>query len=365
MKIAREKLINNFNIISMIALKDVVDAVRSRLVISLIVGAGIMLLLPRMMSLVFEEPSTPIVVYDPGGSGLVATLNDSNQFSVHAVGSYNEFETNLSTLGFGLGPELGLIVPEDLDQRLEAGGAIEITGYVSWANRFKAVELKAEFEEKIGNLVDQPVNINVEGHFIYPQPDSLASGLTSILGITVVLTMGISLVPYLLLEEKQTKTIDALLVSPASISQVVIGKALVGLFYVLVIAGVIFALNWNSVTHWDVAILFSFGSGIFAVAVGLVLGSYFEGQQEITGWISALTIFLVGALYVKLLGLDIPVFMQSILPYVPSVALGEVYRFALIENVNQVAIWSNLGIVLGISTTLYFAVIWRIHRIDR
>ena len=45
--------------------------------------------------------------------------------------------------------------------------------------------------------------------------------------VSLIMIMGLMLVPSLLLEEKQTKTMDALLISPANIAQVVIGKALV------------------------------------------------------------------------------------------------------------------------------------------
>ena len=60
----------------------------------------------------------------------------------------------------------------------------------------------------------------------------------------MILMMGIFLVPSLLFEEKETKTMQALLVSPASIGQVVVGKALAGAFYILVTAVMMFAISW-------------------------------------------------------------------------------------------------------------------------
>jgi ABC-2 type transport system permease protein len=64
--------------------------------------------------------------------------------------------------------------------------------------------------------------------------------------VTIMLTMGILLVPTLMLEEKQTRTMDALLVSPASISQVVIGKAIAGFFYILVTAAIVYLIYWTT-----------------------------------------------------------------------------------------------------------------------
>ena len=48
----------------------------------------------------------------------------------------------------------------------------------------------------------------------------------------------------------KNKTLEALLVSPASAGQVVLGKALAGSFYVLLGGGLFFGLNWAAVTNW-------------------------------------------------------------------------------------------------------------------
>ena len=177
--------------------------------------------------------------------------------------------------------------------------------------------------------------------------------------------MGVQLVPTLIFEEKQTKTMDALLVSPASISQVVVGKALAGLFYVLVSAGVMFAINWAGVVHWEVALLFVLGIGVFSVGVGLVLGSFFERQQDVASLTVLLLVVFIGALFVDMLGLDMPAVVQAMLAWVPSVALAEILRFVFLESTPWVQVWTNLGSVLGISLLLYGGVVWKVRRSDR
>jgi len=177
--------------------------------------------------------------------------------------------------------------------------------------------------------------------------------------------MGIQLVPTLMFEEKQTKTLDALLVSPASINQVVVGKALAGLFYVIVAASVVFAINWTWVVHWDVALLFVLGIGVFSVGVGLVLGSFFERQQDVVGLTMVLLVVFIGVLFVDMLGLNIPIVVQAILPWVPSVALAGILQFVFLESTLWVKVWTNLGSVLGISFLLYAAVVWKVRRMDR
>jgi len=327
---------------------------------------GFMLLMPRVMGLMLVPPETPVLVYDPGESRLTAELETSDQYQVQRARSLAEVEQVIGSMGFGLGVEFGLAVPDDFDQVLEAGRQLELDGYVAWANRMKVSQLKTDFEEQIEELVGQPVRINIEGNIVYPHSDSgLWLLMVTITPVIVILMMGIQLVPALLFEEKQTRTMEALLVSPASISQVVVGKALAGLFYVMVSAGVVFAINWAGVVHWEVVLLFVLGTGVFSVGVGLVLGSFFDRQQDVVGLTMLLIVVFIGALFANMLNLDIPAVVQAMLPWVPSVALAEIIRFVFLENVSWGETLANLGGVLGISTLLYALVVWKVRRSDR
>ena len=158
---------------------------------------------------------------------------------------------------------------------------------------------------------------------------------------------------------------QALLVSPASIGEIVIGKALAGSFYILVTAVMIFAISWADVIHWWMALVFVIGGGLFSVAAGLVLGSFYEKQQDVIGWMTAILLLLLGSVVVKVLGVDLPVMVDRILPWVPSVALAEICRAAFSENVSITRILSNMAIVIVTSLLLYALVFWKIQRSDR
>ena len=138
-----------------------------------------------------------------------------------------------------------------------------------------------------------------------------------------------------------------------------------GLFYVLVSAGVVFAVNWTGVVHWEVVLLFVLGIGLFSVGVGLVLGSFFERQQDVAGLTMLLLVVFIGALFVNMLDVGIPAVVQAIIPGVPSVALAEIIRFVFLESTPWVQVWTNLGSVLGISLLLYGVVVWKVRQADR
>ena len=269
-------------------------------------------------------------------------------------------------MGFGLGAEFGIAIPPDFDHRTSSGEQFELDGFMTWSNRTRVSHLKLEFEDQVEDLFGQPVFINFAENLVYPQYGSAPMlGILTITIVSMVLMIGITLVPFLLIEEKQTKTMEALLVSPVRIAQIVTGKAFAGFFYVLVTAAVVFAIYWSGVIHWGLAILFVISAGLFSVAVGLILGSFFERQQEIGGWIMILLVFFIAAMFVDMLDLQLPEVIQTIIPLVPSVALGEIFvaAFSLGTPIPQ-TIW-NLVSVMMISLLLFAIVIWKIRRYDK
>ena len=366
MKITIEKLIDNVFIILTITFKDIVDALNNKLILSMILGLSVILLVPKGMSLIIVPPYTDVVVYDPGSSNLITALHDSPLYRVRPADSIAELEQIIGRMGFGLGAEVGIVVPSDFDQRTGSGEQIELDGFVNWSNRTEISRIKLEYEDQIEELTGQPVHINFAGNLVYPPYGSaLILGILTITIVTMILMIGITLVPFLLIEEKQTKTIEAMLVSPVSIAQIVTGKALAGFFYVLVTAAVVFAIYWSGVVHWGLAILFVIGAGMFSVAVGLMLGSFFERQQEIGGWIMVLLVAFIAAMFVDMLELQLPVVIQSIIPFVPSVALGEVFVAAFSMGTQAAQITWNLVSVMLISLLLYTIVIWKIRGYDK
>jgi ABC-2 type transport system permease protein len=357
-----EYLRDSVNIIWTIASKDIVDALKNKVVVSMIIMLSIMLLVPKMLPLIFEQSQTVLPVYDMGDSSLVAELRNNPDISVQGLRTEQELRTVLCG---GVYPLIGLRIPADFDQLLVAEKQVEFQGYVCWSKRYQVSEWQPKLEEMLSQALALPVTIRIEGNIAYPPSSGVLSlSLATINSVLMILMMGIFLVPSLLFEEKETKTMQALLVSPASIGQVVIGKALAGSFYILVAAVMMFTISWADVIHWDMVMLFVIAGGVFSVAVGLVLGSFYEKQQDMVGWMTALLLLLVGAIVVKMLGVELPALVENILPWVPSVALAEICRTAFSDTVPVTRILPDMWIVLSVSLPLYALVIWKVRRSD-
>ena len=354
---------DSMNIILTIASKDIVDALKNRVVISMIIMLSIILLVPKLLPLIFEQPQTILPVYDWSGSPLMAKLNNTPGISVQNLHSEQELA---SALCGSVYPEIGLQIPPDFNEAFPAGERIEFQGYVCWGKRHQVSELLPKLEGMLTQSLGQPVVIRVEGNILYPPAQGgLLFSMATINSVLMVLTMGVFLVPSLLFDEKETGTLQALLVSPASIGQVVTGKALAGLFYILVTGVMIFAISWADVIHWDMALVFVLSGGIFSVAVGLVFGGFYEKQQDAVGVVTTLLLILVGAIVVQVFGMDLPAWVESILSWVPSVALAEICHAVYTVSIPGTRVLTDLLLVISVSLLLYALIVWKVRRSDR
>jgi ABC-type transport system involved in multi-copper enzyme maturation permease subunit len=280
---------------------------------------------------------------------------------------YESEEHMKNKLADGDIPELGLVIPADFDQSLEAGNEVRLQGYVMhWVSPETAETLRRTFEDEIAAQLGVRVPIDLAGNVVYMQPDSSGPGTQAAAAAVFLVTMiGLSLISHLILEEKQSRTLDALLVSPASESHVVTGKALTGLFYCL--AGGILALvvNANLVMHWWLAILSLVCFALFAVSLGLMLGTVIENRGQLTlwAWVVIIPMFLP-VMIVLAKGL-FPDSVFQVARWVPSAAFFNVWRYAFAQTIPigppllwslYILIWAGLGLLL---------VVWLVRRRDR
>lgn len=180
----------------------------------------------------------------------------------------------------------------------------------------------------------------------------------------ILVTTGGFLVPYLMFEEKQTHTMDALLVSPATAADITIGKALAGIAYCLTAMAVVLAFNHATVTGWGVAILTVLVGAFLAVGVGLLMGALVETAQQVGAWMIVPIAALMAPILFAMLG-NLPPILESLLPWLPTVALGDLFLLSFSGSATLGRALPELAVVLGWTLPLYAAVIWIVCHSDR
>jgi len=249
----------NWRVILVIARKDIADAIKNKYILfSLVLPIGMSLLL-RLMFGGPEGPGTlTMVVYDPTGSRLVTELRELPEVHLIEVDSNQQLTAEVEQNAVG-----GLSLPVNLDDAVDAGEQTEITIYL---NRKHGGGEIAVFQRLVEQQVWAMTGQAMPAHIVWADvtaPPGLQAESTfrmdlylMIMFLVMALAMtGAFVVPLLLVEEKEKHTLEFLLVSPAGPAEVVAGKALTGLVYSLLIAGILIALNQGWVGDWPVTLL--------------------------------------------------------------------------------------------------------------
>jgi ABC-2 type transport system permease protein len=360
-----EKLSENLRIIWAIAAKDIVDSVRNKTTLTVIVSVLFIIVFYQILpELENGDPLPRLVFYDEGSSTIISQLEDNPRLDLVEASSKDWMEGYIGHRDFVV---LGLVLPMSFDKTVEEGVPIELEGYVvHWASDENAMALDTFFERELGDLVGGALKINLEGNTVFTQPDS--RGLPFLISVMMVLALtmiGISLTPNLMLEEKVTKTINTLMVSPASEWQLVAGKAVSGAFYCMVVLSIAFAFNTALITHWWLAILAGICGSLFVVSLGLLLGSVIEVRQQLMLWAWLVLVPLIMPVFLSLLTDLLPKGVIAALGWVPTVGLAKVFRVSFTEHALLSDFGVDLGLVLGATALILAGVVFVIRRSDR
>jgi hypothetical protein len=323
------KVQRGLRVILAIAAKDMVDAIKNKSILSQVFTLVFIIVLYRFLPSFDNWNALPrLALYDVDHSRLTAVMED---------------------------------------RRINVGEGIALDGYfVHWASDSQISEAKAFFENELGQLAGSPIKIQTEGNIVYTIPDS--RGLPFLVSLTVVLVMVIAsvfIVPLLMLEEKQSKTLDALLVSPADASLVVLGKAVSGSLYCFIGAGAVLALNHNLITQWGLVFLTACCGVLFSVGIGLWLGSVFEVKQQLTLWGFVLLNALCVPMFLSLMDDILPSAVVTVIHALPTVALMKLFRISFSDDASIAVFGPELALVLVSAGIVLGAVVWVVRRSDR
>jgi ABC-2 type transport system permease protein len=347
-----------------VATKDIVDALRNKTTLSVVISVGFLMLTTQILPLLFRlSDVTQVAVYDAGGSRWAEALSLAGDVQVLRVTSQAELER---LLGESARPRLGVIIPAGFDQALEAGAAPELQGYyVHWMGEGEAARLRDLLEGRLTDLAGTPVTIRIWDNLIYPEADAIGRPLMTALALVVgILTISGILVPHLFLEEKETKTLDALLVSPASIGQVVAGKAIAGMVYGLAAAAVVFAFDRAVVVHWDWSILTALAATFFAVALGLLIGVLFENPQNMSLGMGLAFLLLLLPVVLDVVALELPEPLDSVAAWTPGAVMNRLFRFSFAESVPPDRMLAYVAWTVAWGVGLLVAVVGTVRRTD-
>jgi ABC-2 type transport system permease protein len=239
--------------------------------------------------------------------------------------------------------------------------------HAHWPKPDVVVEVVSHFEEQLGEMTGTEIILEIDSNQIFPPAQGSGYPMMVALGMVLgVMTIGLILPPYLIVDEKETHTLDALLISPARTTHLLIGKSIVGLFYSLTASMLIFVLSWRWIVHWDIVLLAIILGGLSAVSVGLLVGILFDTPTNVNMVVGMLlAVFLMPMYLWTSLAPKMTPLLQSAISTLPSIAMYKLVRLSFTETSKLSVLSINAIILTAWIFVILILVAWRIRRLDR
>ena len=353
----------NFSVVSAITRKDVIDAIRHRYLLTALVTPLFVALMFRVMLPGDDKGKVQtVVVHAAAGSGLVAELRNTPQVTIVEAASADATASEVEkrkVIG-------GLVVPANFDADLAAGKQPQLTVYVNnQKNVFEQAAFRRLVNQTIRTLAKQPEPANLVWVDVDKKASNPLRDATSMeqlfLPMLLILTFGMTgafVVPLLIVEEKEKRTLDFLLSSPASLNDIIAGKALTGVVYTLLIAGVLVGINRQLVRNWPLTLLTLALGLVFVVGVGLVVGSLLKNTMQVNTWASFVLIVLLAPTFPSI---GISAWFDKAMRVIPTYYLTEALRLSLAGTITS-QLWIYLAVLLGCTFLVFAGAWWALHR---
>lgn len=177
--------------------------------------------------------------------------------------------------------------------------------------------------------------------------------------IMVVGMIASIVVPMVLAEESEKRTLDALLMA-SSYVDVLIAKALVGLTFIALSTAVILGLTRLPVRDM---VTFVIGIGSISVALvglGLLLGAVFRSAQQVSTWSSLFLLPIMGPAFA--VGVPVPAPAEVALKVLPSSQAMRLIANAFGERPVFADAWVSVLVVVAWGALAYGLLAWRLAR---
>ncbi|MFA9402900.1 MAG: ABC transporter permease [Anaerolineales bacterium] len=315
----RTGLANRTRLVWAIVVKDFVDGFKNRKLMTNTITIIFLVLFYRYLPILGSgSDPTRLVLYDDGESSIVRELDRSEAVRLREVETY---EAMVYEVGIEDIHTVGVVLPEDFDQQAKEGDGLVLEAVIDhWVNDADEAYMRADIEPELTRLAGVPVQVNMVREEI-TQADG-AYGFQIAIGLLLVMgMMGMMFTPQLLIQEKESRTLDAMQVSPVTMMDLLIGKGIVGGAYALLMSGFVLLASGQFVLHWWAILIAILAGAFFNVSIGLLLGVFLTDQKQVNLWgfiiFQPFIITMVVGMFEP-----IPNTIRSAMRWFPTVAMG-------------------------------------------
>ena len=357
---------DHLRIIRVIALKDIVDALRNKLILTILASVAFMMISSQALSYITGLKEEPFVyVADQGRSLILRKAVRSREMALVPVDSREEM---LSRVGDSPSLSIGLLLPPDFDTLAGGDGPVELAMFAS--NRDTEANISesiTQFETDFAALTNVSVTGRLQPERAYPLENSSDYPMMLSIGLVMgVMTIGMVLTPFLMIDEKESHTLDAMLISPARHIHLVTGKMLTGLLYSVSGSLLIIVFSRQWITHWGILLGAVVLGALVASALGLLTGIIFTHTAS-TSMMGGLlmAVLMLPMFFWQRLSTLLSSGWVAFISWMPSIRMYRLVRQAFVYAPLPESVWLNLLGLTAFGIFIVVLLVWRIRLLDR
>jgi ABC-type multidrug transport system permease subunit len=262
--------------------------------------------------------------------------------------------------------EVGLIVPANFDRDVRAGTEPGLTVIRSPGSSISGDYVLSALEPVIRDMAGQssPVVLTIS-QAAETGSDTIMDKIgirTWSLALAIIMMLALIsalAIPIVLAEEFEKKTIDALVLA-MSYREVIIAKATLGMFYVVVMVTIFVNLTRLDVRDWSLFVLGTSLTGVALLGFGLLLAGLLKNPNQLNTWSGIFLMpFLAPAIVV---GQPVPDAVRSIASVFPSGAGMKLILDALATERLFDGRPQSILVLIAWTVAAYLLLLWQLKR---
>jgi ABC-2 type transport system permease protein len=291
---------------------DVLRASRSAVVLWLVVMPFAMTFLLKIVFPSILESRPMLCVLDQDSSGITGILADRSGIRVQTV---SDLEGLLSAMRYNEA-DAGLVLAPEFDSVLKAGGRPLLDISVSEGSDplDRAVILLTLLDasrelQGTESPFDAVLITEDTGDGGFPLQQRLVPAVV----LVIMMISGIFLPAYLFVRERERRTLRAVMVTPAKMSEVLLSKTILGFCLTLVICSATLVLNGTDPSLYPPLLVILIVGTIVCNSIGLLYGLLAGNVKTLYTMVKSLNVFLAGPMAFYLIS-GIPRWVVMIFP---------------------------------------------------
>jgi len=300
----------------------------------------------QVVLLTLFDPKPRLGIADLGRSEITAAVRRIDGIDLTTARSAAE----LRALVEDNDVDAGLVLAEGFDAAVRAGERPELEFYVSGGsylmNRVVLAVTALDLVRRVeGREAPAEVVLNtVGGREALPVSDLIVLGLV----LFVLLMTGMFVPAFMLVEEREQGTLDAVLVTPATMSEVLISKAAIGFAMAVVMSLLILVANGALSADLPALLAVLAVAAAVCTEIGLIYGTVARDAKGLYTLMKSLNIIILAPMILYFFP-DLPQWIAKIFP--TYWFIDPLYRIAL-RGASLADVWAELAVALAISALL-------------